>query len=144
MRVEIELVTKIEQEVAKISTMELTDSVKQAKQLLECNAKEIPAVKDEKTYLIEPNKIYYVESIDNKSFVYTKDDCFEVKYKLYELEQILDYRFFRCSKSMICNVKKIRSVKAEYNAKMVATLLNEEEIVINRSYVKELKKRLGM
>lgn len=144
MKVEIELVTKAEQEGTKISTMEITESVEQAKQLLECDSRGIPAVKDEKTYLIDPNQIYYAESIDNKCFIYTKDDCFEVKYKLYELEMILDYRFFRCSKSMICNMKKIRFVKAEYNAKMIATMLNGEAIVINRSYVKELKKRLGM
>ena len=45
---------------------------------------------------------------------------------------------------MICNVRKIRAVKTEYNAKMTATLLNDEIVIINRSYVKDLKKRLGM
>ncbi len=110
MKVEIELVTEAALEGAKISTIEITDSVELAKQLLENNAKGIPAVKEERTYLIEPDNIYYAESIDSKCFIYTKKDCFEVKYKLYELEMMLDYRFFRCSKSMICNVKKIRSV----------------------------------
>ena len=64
--------------------------------------------------------------------------------RLYEVESNLDFRFFRCSKSMICNLRKIKSVKAESNARMRAELLNGEVIVITRSYVKELKKKLGL
>ena len=144
MKVGIEIVTCEEQEKALIKTTKITDSVTSAKKLLESDSGGIFVTKEDKTYLLEYGKIYYIESVDNKCFVYTKDDCFATKYKLYELEVMLDYRFFRCSKSMICNVRKIRSVKTEYNAKMKATLLNDEIVIINRSYVKDLKKRLGM
>ena len=144
MKVEIEIVTCEEQEKALIKTTKITDSITSAKKLLEGDSGGIFVTKEDKTYLLEYGKIYYIESVDNKCFVYTKDDCFATKYKLYELEVMLDYRFFRCSKSMICNVRKIRSVKTEYNAKMTATLLNDEIVIINRSYVKDLKKRLGM
>lgn len=46
--------------------------------------------------------------------------------------------------TMICNLRKIKSVKAESNARLRAVLLNGEVIVISRSYVKELKKKLGL
>ena len=133
MKVEIEIVTCEEQEKALIKTTKITDSITSAKKLLESDSGGIFVTKEDKTYLLEYGKIYYIESVDNKCFVYTKDDCFATKYKLYELEVMLDYRFFRCSKSMICNVRKIRSVKTEYNAKMTATLLNDEIVIINRS-----------
>ena len=45
---------------------------------------------------------------------------------------------------MICNIKKIKNVKASLNGRFDAILLNDEKIVISRSYVKDLKKRLGM
>ena len=138
------MVTCEEQEKALIKTTKITDSVTSAKQLLEGDSGGIFVTKEDKTYLLEYGKIYYIESVDNKCFVYTKDDCFATKYKLYELQVVLVYRFLRCSKSLICNVRKIRSVKTEYNAKMTATLLNDEIVIINRSYVKDLKKRLGM
>ena len=79
-----------------------------------------------------------------KCFVYTKDSCYELKQKLYELEAMLDFRFVRVSKSMVLNIKKIKSVKTAENARMNAALLNGEQVVISRSYVKDLKKRLGL
>ena len=45
---------------------------------------------------------------------------------------------------MIVNIRKIRSVKSELNARLRAELLNGEQIVISRGYVKELKERLGV
>ena len=94
--------------------------------------------------MCQTNKIYYIESVDKKTFIYTKEECFETKYRLYELEEILSNNFLRCSKAMICNIRKIKSVKSDFNGRMNAELLNGEQIVISRSYVKDLKKRLGL
>ena len=99
---------------------------------------------DGQTYLLEHNKIYYIESIDKKTFIYTKENCYETKLRLYELEDMLNTNFLRCAKAMIVNIRKIRSVKSDMNGRMNAKLLNDENIVIARSYVKELKKRLGI
>ena len=63
---------------------------------------------------------------------------------LNELEEILSSRFLRCAKAMIVNIRKIRSVKGEINGRMRAELLNGEQIIISRGYVKELKERLGV
>lgn len=144
MKVEIELVTAESSQGAYIRTTEITEAVEQARQILQNDRNGILVTHEGNTYLCGLETIYYIESVDSRCFVYTKTACYETRHRLYELEQMLDYRFFRCSKSMICNVKKIRSVKAEHNAKMSATLLNGEKIVINRSYIRELKKRLGM
>ena len=57
---------------------------------------------------------------------------------------MLSYDFFRCSKAMIINIKKIASVKAEFNARMRAILLNGEEVIISRNYVKVLKRKPGL
>ena len=45
---------------------------------------------------------------------------------------------------MIVNIRKIRSVRAELNARMSVELLNGERIIISRGYVKELKNKLGV
>ncbi len=45
---------------------------------------------------------------------------------------------------MIVNIRKIKSVKAELNGRMIAELLNGEQIIISRAYVKELKRKLGI
>lgn len=144
MKVTIELVQNAADQGAHIKTLQVTEAIEQAKALLTGSAGGIPALKDGAVFLCDLDNIYYLESVDSKCFVYTKSECFEAKYRLYELEGMLDMRFFRCSKSMICNIRKIVSVKTLYNARMCATLLNGEQITINRSYRKELKKRLGL
>lgn len=144
MKVQVKKVLNKTEESAVINVVEVTEEVAAAIALLESGEKAIIGYKDGEAVPCPTSKIYYIESTDDKTFLYTKDDCLEVRKRLYELEEILDYRFFRCSKSMICNLRKIKSVKAEENAKMVASLLNDEKIVISRSYVKSLKKRLGL
>ena len=52
--------------------------------------------------------------------------------------------YVRISKSMIANLRKVRNVSAEPGGRMVAVLLNDERVIISRSYVKEIKRRLGI
>ena len=60
------------------------------------------------------------------------------------LEEILGAYFLRISKSMIVNLKKIKTVKSDLSGRMEATMLNGEKIVISRNYVKEIKRRLDL
>lgn len=131
-------------EEALIKVKDLSENVVTAISLLENGEKSLICVKDGENVACQFARIYYIEANDDRTFVYTKDECMEVRSRLYELEEVLDGRFFRCSKSMICNVRKIKGVKAQDNSRMAATLLNDEKIIITRSYVKELKKRLGI
>ena len=52
--------------------------------------------------------VYYFEANENKVFAYYHSDVYEVKYKLYELEELFGpLDFLRCSKSMIVKMEKI-------------------------------------
>ena len=85
------------------------------------------------------------ESVDNKTYIYLQKDVFETKLKLYELEEKLKgTKLFRCSKSMILNIAKIRSVSPSVNSRLEASLINGEKVIISRQYVGTLKKILGM
>lgn len=144
MKVTINQVSNTNEESAVINASLMTDSIRAAVALLENGENIIIGIKDDTRVPVKMNDIYYIESVDEKTFAYTKNDCYGLKNKLYELEETLDFRFFRCSKSMILNSRKIKSVKTAENARMNATLLNDETIVISRNYVKDLKKRLGL
>lgn len=144
MRVNFEIVSSQEQEEAVIRAVRKTEHIQAAIDILEHGLLSITVSKDDKVYLCRPDSIYYAESVDKKTFIYTRTDCFQTKKRLYELEEELDINFLRCSKSMIVNIRKIKSVKSELNGRMHAHLLNGETIVISRSYVKDLKNRLGL
>ena len=144
MKVEIRQIGPAEEEKAVISVNAMTDNIQSAIDLLENQCRTIPVVSEGKTMMCRTDQIYYIESVDKRSFVYTKAGCYETKHRLYELEELLDARFLRCAKAMIINIRKIRSVKGELNGRMRAEMLNGEQIIISRGYVKELKERLGV
>jgi DNA-binding LytR/AlgR family response regulator len=94
-------------------------------------------------YQVPLRDIYYFESVDNKVYAYMKNKVYEMKNKLYELEELYEKRqFFRCSKSIIVNLLKIECVKPALNGRFTAKLFNGEQIIISRQYVPELKKIL--
>lgn len=101
--------------------------------------------KDGDIYFIEPEQIYYFESVDQKVFAYGKTEVYEVKSKLYELEEELPARdFMRAAKSTILNLNKIKSLTPAFGGRFEALLKNGERVIISRQYVNVLKERLGI
>jgi DNA-binding LytR/AlgR family response regulator len=144
MRVRFEQVDSPEKEEALIRAQIKSDDIKAAIEILEGNQRKIPLIKDGNNVFIDVSALYYIESVDKKTFVYTKQNCYETRLRLYELEETLGAYFLRVSKSMIVNLRKIKGVKSDISGRMEATLLNDEKIVISRSYVKEIKRRLDI
>ncbi|MBR5358540.1 MAG: LytTR family transcriptional regulator DNA-binding domain-containing protein [Clostridiales bacterium] len=144
MQVHIERVDSKDQEEAVIKAVEITDEISGAVELLEGNSKGVAVSQEGKSYIIKISAIYYIESVDKKTFVYTKQGCYDTKYRLYELEVLLGGYFMRCSKSTIINLKKVRNVKSQISGRIDATLINDEVVVISRGYAKEVKRRLGI
>ena len=94
---------------------------------------------------IQSVSIYYFEVVDNKTFIYCKDRVYESKQKLYELEDSLENNdFLRISKSVILNLRKIKSLSPALSGRFEASLDNGERVIISRQYVSALKKRLGV
>ena len=81
--------------------------------------------------------------MDNRSFIYTASDNFEINMRIYELEEMLGKgSFVRVQKGMILNLMKIKSIKPGLSGRYVALLKNKEEVIISRSYVPVFKKAL--
>ena len=144
MRVRFEQVDSREKEQALIRAVEKTADITSAIDLLENGSVGVAVTKDRNTFFCKLTQIYYIESVDKRTYVYTKGDCYESRDRLYELEEKLGTWFVRISKAMIVNLRKIRNVSAEPGGRMTAVLLNGERVIISRSYVKELKRRLGI
>ena len=97
------------------------------------------------TCFIPVNDVLYFESVDKTIFLYTQHQVYKCSAKLYILEeQLAETYFARVSKTIILNLKKLKSVKSAKNAKLEGTLVNGEHILISRQYVAEIKKKLGV
>lgn len=101
--------------------------------------------KDSKIVLLEQDEILYFESVDDIVFAYTKNDVFETKSKLYQLEEELPGNtFFRASKAVILNIDKIDSLSPAFGGRFEAVLENGYKVIISRNYVNTLKELLGL
>lgn len=104
----------------------------------------VMAFKNDAIIMLEPKEIYYFEAVDHKVFAYGEKEVYEVKAKLYEIEEDFEGTdFFRASKSSIVNLAKVKSLTPAFSGRFEALLYNGERIIISRQYVSELKKKLG-
>ena len=106
---------------------------------------ELTGYTDDKIVRLNYQDVYYFEANENRVFAYYHSEVYEVRYKLYELEEMfIPLDFVRCSKSMIVNMEKIEYLSPLFSGKMEAHLKNGEKIVISRQYVRGLKNKLGV
>ncbi len=128
-----------------VSCGKLTPEIEKLLATLRILDKQLMAVKEGEVFLLDVAKVIYLESVDRKTFVYTGNEVYESSLKLYELEQqLVEYGFFRASKSCLIQLQYIRSLKADLNRKIKVTLENGEQIMVSRQYAEELKKKLGV
>jgi len=97
------------------------------------------------TVFIHPDEIYYLESVEKRTYLYLKDQVLETNIKLYEAEGMLEgLTFFRASKTCIVNVRYVKAIHLQVNRNLLLTMRNEEKIVLSRRNVKEFKQFIGM
>ncbi|MCL2526986.1 MAG: LytTR family transcriptional regulator [Defluviitaleaceae bacterium] len=117
--------------------MQLLDKVNQGNILL--------GYTEDKIHKVNPSDIYYVETVDRKTFFYCESIVYESKQKLYELEEYLEaWNFLRVGKSIIINLSKIISVTPTLSRSIEALLDNNEKVIVSRQYVNDLKRYLGI
>lgn len=98
--------------------------------------------KKEEIFKIKSDDIYYVETNKDKLLVHTKNDFYEYKNRLYELEKILPSKFIRISKSTILNLEKAISYNPKFNGLMEVKLDNLQTTYISRKYLREVRDRI--
>lgn len=107
----------------------------------------IPTKVNEKIVLFDPPEIDYIESSEGQSFLHIKGEAFPSYFTLTELEKrLLPYGFFRCHRSYIVNLQKVREVitwtRNSYS--LVLEDAKKSTIPLSKSKMAELKGILGL
>lgn len=112
---------------------------------LKARREKLPCTENGSIIMVEPRSVYYFESVDDRVFVYCESKVYEIKRRLYELEQQFENTdFLRISKSVIVNLSKISKLTPGFNGRFEVLLDNGERTMISRQYVPALKKKLGL
>ncbi len=92
---------------------------------------------------IDLSDILYLESVDDKLFAYTTETVARIEGSLVSfMNEVRDENFFRCSKSMIINIGKVRALKSLSSNRIDATMDGGEHIMISRRYAVDFRKLL--
>lgn len=143
MKLEVRKVPEAEPEMVEIRCHQITDEVRELISFVKSRQGQLTASQDGQRFEIPVVDLFYAESVDERVFLYTARDSYEIRMKLYELESLLKSRhFLRISKSMLVNLMKISSVRPALNGRFSALLKNGEEVIISRKYVPALKQTL--
>lgn len=124
-----------------------SEKTEQAEDTAAFSFSKIPTKIDDKMVLFDPPEIDYIESQEGKSIVYIKNEGFPCAFTLADLEQKLQsFGFFRCHRSYIVNLQKVREVitwtRNSYSLQLDDK--NKSEIPLSKGKMEELKEMLGL
>lgn len=122
---------------------QMNSEVEAAIAFMEKNQKKLIGKVDGERVVFLPEDILYIEKVDDRTFAYTEDKEIQLDMSLYAIELLLnDERYFRCSKSMIVNINKVKRLKSLSSNRIDATLINGEHVMISRTYASCFRKLL--
>lgn len=97
------------------------------------------------THVVRAEDVLYIESVDKRTFFYTKDDVYETPLRLYEMEERLaDCDFVRVAKGCVINFQKVVSLRPDVNGRIVASMDGGDQVVVSRQYAPDIRRKLGM
>lgn len=140
MKVQVKQIAEKEKECVIIECVEVTREIEQIRAFTLTTGDRLTGHLDNHMVSFKLSEVYYFEAVDEKVFAYTKEDAYELKMRLYELENAYEDRhFIRCSKSFIINLMLLESISPALNGRFTAHMSNKEKIIITRQYVPKLK-----
>lgn len=121
------------------SIINILDKLEQTK-----NIKRIPCENNGRIILIDVSKISFCYSEGEKNYVKTDKEIYYTTKTLQELGGKTN--FFRCHRSYIVNLEKVKEVYPWFNGtyKLIIDNTDSDEIPVSRLHVKEVKMALGL
>lgn len=94
----------------------------------------------DRTYVFDLSDVSYFEAAGERVYAYTRNHSYELKIRLYELEDAFsDRHFVRCSKSFVINLLRLDCIRPALNGRFTAYMKSGEKIIISRQYVPVVK-----
>lgn len=148
MKLNVEIDTNIEEPAALITTPRMTEEVTRVVDFiskLDDITTVISGIRDDKVELLEQESIYRIYAQEGKVLARTESGLYQIRLRLYELEERLDdSKFVRISNSEIVNLKKVKSLDLSFVGTICMELSNGEVSYVSRRYVSKIKKKLGL
>ena len=146
MQIEIKIDEKCNEPKIVVITDRMTAEVSEIlKKLSEEREQTIAGVRDDIVEVLEPDSLFRIYASTGKVFAQTNRGEYQLRLRLYELEQRLDrHCFVRISNSEIINLKKVKGFDLSFSGTICVMLSNGTVTYVSRRYVAKIKQILGI
>lgn len=142
MKITLQHIDKGKEEVI-IKYKQMTERIGSIMRYIEGKSEKLLAIKDGQDYRLNVHEIIYLESVEGNTHLYTENEIYQSSLTLAIMEvTYAEEGFFRCSKSMIINMYRIKRLKSMSGNRIDVTMDNGEHVVVSRHYAKELRRIL--
>lgn len=124
-----------------IYTAAITEEVTElTKRLSAKTSKSLAGYQGEQVQIIPVSHILRIYTEKQKVLLQTESETLQLKYRLYELEEMLDReRFVRISNSEIVNFDKVKCLDLSISGTILLRFQNGQTTYVSRRYVSKIK-----
>ena len=102
--------------------------------------------KNNKIYIVDINDIYYCEARERYTHIFTKDEEYEIREGISEVEKTINHdSFFRSHRSYLVNLEKIEEVIPWFNNTYILKLnKGKYEVTVSRGKIKLFRQLMNI
>lgn len=146
-KIRIELVNDLEEDEVIIRCGRVDDTIQKIhRYILEQSSSgtKITFYKQNQEFYFPLDEVLFFETEGEHIYAHTVNDAYRIKYRLYELEEILPKNFVRAAKSTIVNIMQVYSITRDLTASSLIQFINShKQVYVSRYYYRELRQRLN-
>ena len=147
MKIRIEVVGDLSEDEVTIRCGRVDDTIQKIHQFIidqTQSGKKITFYKDNQEFYFPLEDVLFFETEGEYIFAHTANDAYRIKYRLYELEEMLPKDFARAAKSTIVNIRQVYSITRNLTASSLVKFVgSHKQVYVSRYYYNELRQRLN-
>ncbi len=137
-------IDKTRDEEVIIYSHEKTKLVEDIENLVSESSFELFGFIEKEAVKINPADVYCFVAENNKIYALCEKEKFQLKQRLYQLEENLSENFIKINQSCIANIKKIKKFDTSFTGTLTVNFKNGYTDFVSRRNVKKVKERLGL
>ena len=140
MKVSIRNIDALSEEQVVIECVSVTPEIEEIRAFAQAKGQGLSGIADGgQMERIPLESVYYFEAVDEKCFACTEKKVYEIRQRLYEIENAYEnYNFVRCSKSVVLNLMKLGNISPALAGRYTAHMQNGEKLIISRKYAPDV------
>ena len=119
----------------------LTDEIES---IVQGTSKEIIGYIERESVVLDLMSISCFSVENNKVYALTNDRKYSVRYRLYQLEEILPQCFVKINQSCVANIKQIARFDSSVGGSLLVIFNNGHADYVSRRQLKSVKERFGL